>query len=96
MDAITINYGHCHSFCAGYFQQEKETGMWSLQLDPKACAFRYMRGWFIVDLLSVVPFEPLLPSPKGLGINLSQLPRCLKLLRLPRLFRCDVRVMFPV
>ena len=69
--------------------------MWSLQLDPKACAFRYMRGWFIVDLLSVVPFELLLPSPKGLGINLSQLPRCLKLLRLPRLFRCDVRVMFP-
>lgn len=61
--------------------------MWSLQLNPRSCALRYLRGWCAVDLLSVIPFEVLLPAQQRLDFNLAQLPRCLKLLRLPRLFR---------
>lgn len=77
---------------AGFFQQEKETGIWSLQMEPKACAFRYLQGWAVIDVLSVLPFDLMLISVKesrpNLDINLTSLPRCLKLLRLPRLFRC--------
>lgn len=86
MDEMGFTRGKVRA-CAGYFQQDKETGMWSLQLNPRACALRYLRGWCAVDLLSVVPFQLLLPAPQRLEFNLAQLPRCLKLLRLPRLFR---------
>lgn len=85
-----LRYTLCHG--AGYFQQEKETGIWSLQMEPKACALRYLRGWAIVDALSVLPFDLMLigvsDSQDSLDISFTSLPRCLKLLRLPRLFRC--------
>lgn len=61
-------------------------------MEPRACAFRYLRGWAIVDVLSVLPFDLMLigvsDSQDSLGISFTSLPRCLKLLRLPRLFRC--------
>jgi hypothetical protein len=64
--------------------------MWSLQLAPRACAMRYLKGWFSIDLVSVIPFELFIAPQNGreVNINLVRLPRCLKLLRLPRLFRC--------
>jgi hypothetical protein len=57
---------------------------------PK-CALRYLFGWAVIDILSVIPFDIILLSQPGLQSrlksNLVRLPRCLKLLRLPRLFR---------
>lgn len=56
---------------------------------PK-CALRYLFGWAVIDIMSVIPFDLILlaqPRQSRLQSNLVRLPRCLKLLRLPRLFR---------
>lgn len=80
---------------AGYFHRERETGVWSLRLEPGACARRYLFGWAALDILSVVPFDLILLTAPSWGpagnTSLTRLPRCLKLLRLPRLFRCGAR-----
>lgn len=71
---------------------DKSTGMWSLEMGGASCAMHYLKGWAIVDVLSVIPFDLLLFVQSGmdsrLQLGLLRLPRCLKLLRLPRLFRC--------
>ena len=77
---------------AGYFLLDKASGMWSLEMGGTNCAIHYLKGWAIIDILSVVPFDLLLLLQSGLSSRLQlalvRLPRCLKLLRLPRLFRC--------
>jgi hypothetical protein len=76
---------------AGYFHRDRETGIWSLRMEPWACAKRYLLGWASLDVVSVIPFDLILmasPSLTGsMGNAVMRLPRCLKLLRLPRLFR---------
>jgi hypothetical protein len=77
--------------CAGYFSYDKETAIWSLEMDASKCARRYLFGWAFVDIVSVVPFDLILLANSDLHgklkVNIIRLPRCLKLLRLPRLFR---------
>lgn len=67
--------------------------MWSLELKGSKCAKHYLLRWAIVDVLSVLPFDlfwiAFSSSTYKVQLNIVRLPRCLKLLRLPRLFRCD-------
>merc|ERR1719353_1438479 len=53
--------------------------------DGKKLALMYLRGWFIIDFLSVFPFEAL--AWKG-GSNMRLL-RCLRLVKLLRIVRCS-------
>jgi Ion transport protein len=75
----------------GYFSFDKETGIWSLQMEGSNCAWHYACGWAIVDIVSVIPFDLILLIVPGLQgrmhAALARIPRALKLLRLPRLFR---------
>ena len=77
---------------AGYFSLDKSTGIWSLQLRGSKCALHYLRGWALVDIISILPFDLVLLAVPALQSKTSsalvKIPRCLKLLRLPRLFRC--------
>ncbi|MBI2890184.1 MAG: ion transporter [Nitrospirae bacterium] len=50
--------------------------------DPRMIAGRYLRGWFVIDLLSALPFDLLLGGMAGGTAN-----RMLRLLRLTRLLR---------
>ncbi|MBI2060257.1 MAG: ion transporter [Nitrospirae bacterium] len=50
--------------------------------DPKVIAGRYLRGWFVVDFLSAVPFDLLFSGVAAAGSN-----RILRLLRITRLLR---------
>jgi hypothetical protein len=72
---------------------DKETAIWSLEMDGSKCARRYLFGWASVDIVSVIPFDLILLANSNsygkLKMNIVRLPRCLKLLRLPRLFRCS-------
>lgn len=72
---------------------DKESGIWSLELQGSKCAKHYLLRWAIVDVLSVLPFDLVWLAFSSLSykvqLNIVRLPRCLKLLRLPRLFRCD-------
>ena len=73
--------------------REATTG--KLVRDGKSIALHYLKSWFIIDLLSVVPFEltaigqgpdnPNVPISKQKG-NLTQL-RLLRFLRLMRLLK---------
>lgn len=79
----------------GYFSLDAESGIWSLELKGSKCARHYLLRWAIVDVLSVLPLDLLWmaasDSSYRLHLNIVRLPRCLKLLRLPRLFRCAPR-----
>lgn len=69
------------NFRMGYFER---TGGRSLVTDGRSIATRYLRGWFIIDVVSIIPFEFV-----GLALNnsaLSQL-KILRILRLLRLFK---------
>ena len=77
---------------AGYFSLDAESGMWSLELKGSRCAAHYFCRWALVDILSVLPLDlfwlAFSDADYGVHLNIVRLPRCLKLLRLPRLFRC--------
>ena len=60
--------------------RDRRTGV--LVLDSKAIIKRYLKSWFLVDLISVIPFEFITLSV-GRGSDLEQL----QLLRIIRLFR---------
>ena len=66
-----------------------------LELNPTAIARRYLRTWFVIDLLGVLPYAPVLnaalaaplaaaPSHVRPLARLAYAPRLLRLLRLPR------------
>lgn len=66
--------------------------MWTLELDGTRCALHYLKRWCLIDIASIVPFDLLLlaraSSHHRRDAALLRLPRALKLLRLPRFFRC--------
>ena len=62
-------------------------------VDPRAIALRYVKSWFIIDLLASIPFDLILRDEEGgatsanrLG-RLARLPRAIRVLRLLRLLR---------
>ncbi len=57
--------------------------------DPKRIAKGYLTSWFIIDLISVVPFDMFLSSyPRNQGtIGLSKISKMYRLIRLTRMAR---------
>jgi hypothetical protein len=53
----------------------------NLQTSYSAIIRNYLRGWFLVDVLSVMPFEMIGDTVSGPTYN-----RLFRLLRLPRLY----------
>lgn len=65
--------------------RDAQTGR--LVRDGKAIIVRYLKSWFAIDFLSVIPFEMLNMGQSGTNKkNLSQL-RMLRFLRLARLLK---------
>eukprot|EP00741_Cyanophora_paradoxa_P003522 tig00000711_g3420.t1 len=60
-----------------------------LETDGKTIAVTYLKGWFIIDLLSCVPFDSITAAVGGdiAGLTFIKVPRMLRLLRLFRLIR---------
>lgn len=59
-------------------------------VDPKAIRQRYLKGWFWIDFLSIVPIEllaQLVSYMFGLEFSLGEQVKILALLKLPRLLR---------
>ncbi|KAI8816090.1 uncharacterized protein EV422DRAFT_501651 [Fimicolochytrium jonesii] len=64
--------------------RDQQTGR--LVRDGKAILSRYVKSWFLIDLLSIIPFEMINQSSGSNSKNLSQL-RLLRFLRLARLLK---------
>jgi len=76
----------CFNFNTGYFNFK--TGMWVVRRQ-KICV-AYMKSWFLIDLISIIPFDllndALSSDPESAGKNLMLL-RLVRVLRLAKLFR---------
>lgn len=67
------------SFITGYL--DSETGKFIT--NPKKIAKRYLKSWFIIDILSIFPWEEM----SRLDLQLLKLLRMLRLIRMARLFK---------
>ena len=61
-------------------------------MNSKKIVLHYVRTWLLVDLLSVLPFDAMLPCHNGMPMALVRMLRGLALLRLLRAFRIWGRV----
>lgn len=67
------------NFRTGYVESEH-----FLVTDARAVAYRYIKGFFLIDFFSTVPWDVVL-SNEGLGIfQLVKLSKLMKLLRMAR------------
>jgi len=58
--------------------------------DPKMIAVHYLRSWFLVDLVSIIPFESIFTGTRGSNVfDLLQLLRLLRLLKLLRVLKAS-------
>ena len=82
------------NFCTGYYSRQQNLDM--IVMNRRMVMFNYLSTWFVVDVLSLIPFEAIVLSSVegspggGAGYNdslakLSKLIRMLKLFRLLRL-----------
>lgn len=57
--------------------------------DHKEIAVRYLKGWFIIDLISIVPFDLILHTNQNIlkSLRISRLIKLYRLLRLLRVSR---------
>ena len=73
----------CHmlvSFRVGYWHNEN--GRWLLCMQPKEVAIKYIKTWFVLDLLSIFPFS-LMISDSATGLTaLFLIPRLLRFRKL--------------
>lgn len=53
----------------------------------KEIAINYLTGWFVIDLLSVLPFPQMVPGSHARYVRFAKLLRLLRLLRLLKLTR---------
>lgn len=53
----------------------------------KAIAINYLTGWFVIDFLSVLPFQMMVPGSQARYARFAKLLRLLRLLRLLKLTR---------
>ena len=79
------------NFCLAYRADSHEGGQWVT--DRRRIALRYLRTWFTVDFISVLPFDAfdyadMLPSSASL-IRAVRIVRLLRLIKLLRIFRAS-------
>jgi len=74
------------NFITAYFDQED-----NLVVDKKVIAIKYLKGWFTLDVISVLPFEFFFPENKYNNltklVKVSRLYRLLKLTKLMRMLK---------
>lgn len=81
----------CVSFNTNYVDNKTDITVY----DRKSIALRYMKGWFLVDLASTIPFDQLLEvimhnSDSNLtAIRLVRMLRLFRLFKLSRLLKMD-------
>lgn len=70
------------TFFTPYWENEK------LIISLKAIACNYFQFWFIIDFLSIFPFEQIIDSGNALVlVRISRLPRLYRLVKITRMFR---------
>jgi hypothetical protein len=70
------------NFLTPYMEEDKMiTSLWQI-------AKKYLKFWFAIDLLSIVPFELILDGGKAFSlVRISRLPKLYKLMRLVKMLR---------
>jgi len=77
------------NFLSAYLDEEKD----QIVVEPRAIAWNYMMGWFVIDLVASIPIDWIMgdQDDRTSNINdlgrLAKLPRAIRLLRLLRLLR---------
>ena len=58
-------------------------------LSHKKIAIQYFKGWFLIDVLSIMPFDAIFTSKSNINtvIRVSRTSRLYKMLRILRLFK---------
>ena len=58
-------------------------------LSHKKIAIQYFKGWFLIDVLSIMPFDAIFSSKSNINtvIRVSRTSRLYKMLRILRLFK---------
>lgn len=86
-----------------FFTGQASPNMDVIVLDHTVVVWRYMRSWFVIDLVSVLPFDAIiaaaLDTPDSFDVvrraprivRLLRILRLVKLLRIERLFRYGTR-----
>lgn len=72
----------CFNFLTAVY--DANNNRWLLRLD--AIALHYMRTWFILDALTIIPLEMISPGGSG-GANLIRLLRLFRLVKLARILK---------
>lgn len=80
------------NFFLGYYDQAEATMIWN----HKRIAKRYLSGWFVIDLVSILPFDTVSMAMGEAAAGLSDLKilrviRLLRLIKLARIFK-SVRI----
>ncbi len=77
----------CMAFFTAYRSDRKEGGHWVKNLSK--IRGHYMRTWFWIDIVSIIPFDEIQMSMGGGGGDMSKLKiiKCIRLLRLLKLVR---------
>jgi hypothetical protein len=70
------------NFLTPYMEEDRMvTSLWDI-------AKKYLKFWFAVDLLSIIPFEVILDGGKAFSlVRISRLPKLYKLVRLVKILR---------
>ena len=64
------------TFFSAYYNTIEE-----LVTDPRKICLNYVKSWFIVDLISVLPFSYILSSSANVVGKLAKLPRIFQIIR---------------
>lgn len=70
------------NFLTAYYDEENK-----LITDNRTIARGYMRGWFVVDLITCFPFNVMAFAMEHKARSTTNYNKILRLLRLPRLYR---------
>lgn len=74
------------NFFLGYYDENEATMIW----DHKRIINKYLKGWFIIDLVSILPFDTValaLDSPELSNLKILRVIRLLRLIKLARIFK---------
>lgn len=69
-------------FILCWFQGYKDDFTQMNIMEYRAIAKNYMRGWFIIDLICIIPITLLYPGQKNRSIKLLRLPRLIRITKL--------------
>ena len=78
-----VEYLFILDFVMNFFQCYKETDTQDVITDHKKIAVKYIKGWFVIDAISIFPFDLILTDPSQSSaaklVRLARLPRLVKL-----------------